>query len=130
MRKNLVYATGLLCGLALAGQAAAAGAVDSLLAEYTTAGAQTFNADAGRRLWSSSFGDRSCGSCHGDDLSRPGRHQKTGKPIDAMAPSVNPERLQDPKKIAKWLYRNCKWTLGRECTPQEKGDLLTWLRTR
>ncbi len=22
---------------------------------------------------------------------------------------------------------NCKWTLDRECTAQEKGDFLTWL---
>lgn len=45
-----------------------------------------------------------------------------------MSPAVNPKRLSDPKKIEKWFLRNCKWTLGRECTPQEKGDYLTYLR--
>ena len=44
-----------------------------------------------------------------------------------MAPSVNPKRLTDRSKIEKWFKRNCKWTLGRECTPQEKGDILTFL---
>jgi len=47
--------------------------------------------------------------------------------IDPMALSVNPERYTDPDKIEKWFLRNCKWTLGRECTAQEKGDVLTYL---
>jgi hypothetical protein len=47
-----------------------------------------------------------------------------------MAPSVNAARLTDQAKIVKWLHRNCKWTLGRECTPQEKGDFLTYIRSR
>jgi hypothetical protein len=47
-----------------------------------------------------------------------------------MAPSVNSERLTDPKFIEKWFRRNCIQTLGRECTPQEKGDVLTYLRAQ
>jgi hypothetical protein len=45
-----------------------------------------------------------------------------------MAPSVNAERLTEAKKMDKWFLRNCKWTLGRACTAQEKGDVLMWLR--
>lgn len=45
-----------------------------------------------------------------------------------MAPSVNPMRLTDIDDMKKWLLRNCKSTLGRECTAQEKGNVLTWLR--
>jgi len=52
---------------------------------------------------------------------------KTGKTIEPIAVSANPERFTDVSKTEKWFRRNCKWTLGRECTPQEKGDLLTWL---
>jgi hypothetical protein len=53
---------------------------------------------------------------------------KTGKRIEPMAVSVNPQRLGDMAKIEKWFRRNCKWTLGRACTAQEKGDLLSFLR--
>ena len=52
---------------------------------------------------------------------------RAGKVIDPMAPSVNSKRLTDAKKINKWLLRNCKWTFGRECTAQEKGNVLLWL---
>ena len=79
----------------------------------------------------------SCAACH--RLTDPvgltlevfdvaGRHVRTQKPIAPMAPSVNHERLSDTRSIEKWLRRNCKWTLGRECTPQEKGDLLMYLK--
>ena len=67
-------------------------------------------------------GERSCTTCHGTDQAKPGRHQRTGKVIESMAPSVNPQRLTDVAKIEKWFVRNCKWTLGRECSAQEKGD--------
>ena len=46
-----------------------------------------------------------------------------------MAPSVNAARLSSRKQIEKWFKRNCKWTLGRECSAQEKGDLLAYLKT-
>jgi len=47
-----------------------------------------------------------------------------------MALSVSPGRYQDGNKIEKWLLRNCKWTLGRQCSLQEKADLLTWLSSQ
>ena len=73
---------------------------------------------------------RSCASCHGSDLTETGRHAKTGKPIEPLAPSVNPERLTDPKKVEKWLYRNCRWTLGRECSAAEKADFLAFIASQ
>ncbi|MCG6941703.1 MAG: DUF1924 domain-containing protein [Thiohalocapsa sp.] len=73
---------------------------------------------------------RSCATCHTDDLTQPGRHAKTGKPIEPMAPSVNPERLSDQAKVEKWLRRNCRWTLGRECTAAEKADFLTYIKSQ
>jgi hypothetical protein len=45
-----------------------------------------------------------------------------------MAPSVNPQRLTDARKIEKWFKRNCEWTWGRACTIQEKGDILRFLQ--
>jgi hypothetical protein len=105
----------------------------NLIEDYRNAGAGPFSQSAGRSAWirehqSTGNGDtRSCSSCHGKDLTQPGRHIKTGKPIEPMAPSVNPARLTDPKKVEKWFRRNCRWTLGRECSPQEKGDFIRYI---
>jgi len=121
-----------LVGIALAAGAAEPGTVKDLLAQYTAAGAGPFNTAAGERLWHQEFPTddgrvRACTLCHNADLRQPGRHATTGKPIEPLAPSVNAQRLTDRRKIEKWFLRNCKWTLGRECTAQEKGDLLTYL---
>ncbi len=108
--------------------------IDKLLKEYQQQGAATFSAESGKNLWSQKFTSkrapvaRACTSCHTANLTDSGKHVRTKKTIDPLAPSVNPESLSDTKKIRKWLKRNCKWTLGRECTSQEKGDILTYLK--
>jgi hypothetical protein len=56
----------------------------------------------------------------------PGR-ALTGKTIEPVAVSVTPTRYTDPAKVEKWFKRNCTEVLGRECTPQEKGDWLTFV---
>lgn len=107
--------------------------IESLLESYRSAGATSFSAARGMQLWSATSTidgmQRACSSCHTDDPASPGKHAKTGRLIEPMATSVNPSRFTDAAKVEKWFRRNCKWTLGRECTPQEKGDLLTWLNT-
>ena len=113
---------------------ALADTVDERLAAYQAEGAGDFSAERGKEMWfkphASAKGgkDRSCASCHTNNARVNGKHAKTGKPIRPMAPSVNPERLTEAKKIEKWFKRNCKWTMDRECTPQEKGDFLAFLR--
>ena len=108
---------------------------DILLQQYAEQGATQPSEERGRQMWqqrfagSGRFSQRSCASCHTEDLSRPGKHVKTGKAIDPMTPAVNPERLSDARKIEKWFLRNCKWTLGRECSPQEKADFLVYIAT-
>lgn len=115
---------------------AAADPVDDLLKDFAAQGAGNFSAQAGERFWDHAATDpksgevRRCSLCHGDDLRRSGKHATTGKVIEPMAPSVNPKRLSNRADIEKWLLRNCKWTLGRECTPQEKGDVLVMIRGR
>lgn len=115
---------------------AAADPVDDLLKDFAAQGAGNFSAQAGERFWDHSVTDpksgevRRCSLCHGDDLRRSGKHATTGKVIEPLAPSVNPKRLSNRADIEKWLLRNCKWTLGRECTPQEKGDALVMIRGR
>lgn len=123
-----------IAGLVATGMAYGAG-VD-LIEGYRNAGAGPFSQSAGRAAWSQEYqsadggGTRSCSSCHGTDLTRPGRHIKTGKPIEPMALSVNAARLTDPKKVEKWFRRNCRWTLGRECSPQEKGDFIRYMTSQ
>ena len=111
-----------------------AGAVETLQQQYQTAGTGPFSASAGETVWLTKHQDaktgqqRNCQTCHGTDLTVAGKHAKTGKVIDPLAPSANGERLTKVKTINKWFKRNCKWTLGRECTVQEKGDLLEYLK--
>jgi hypothetical protein len=107
------------------------GVVTQLQKLYASQGATSADAARGQALWNTSYTikgqKRSCTSCHTDDLAAAGKHLRTGKPIKAMAPTVNPERLSNQSKIEKWFKRNCKWTLGRECSAQEKADLLTYI---
>jgi hypothetical protein len=116
--------------LLLAQPAAALTTVDALLDQYRASGAGPFSASAGQRMWRETHSnsdapvERSCNSCHTSNLTATGQHIKTRKAIRPLAPSANPERLTDAKNIEKWFMRNCKWTLGRECTSQEKGDFL------
>jgi len=127
-------AAALTAALALAAPAPAlAGAYEDLLGQLKAQGAGPFDAARGQALWIQDHPDpgggpaRSCATCHTDNLKASGKHVKTGKVIDPLAPSANPDRLTDAAKMEKWLKRNCSWTLGRECTPQEKGDVLTYI---
>lgn len=105
---------------------AAAGRVDHL-DTYQQQGVEQTDAERGQKLWYATNGERSCTSCHGEMPAVAGKHVKTGKSIEPMALSVNPGRYQSAKKIEKWFLRNCKWTYGRECSTQEKADILAWL---
>ena len=102
-------------------------ATESLLLEYQSSAGAPFTLEAGQALWSKGVDGRSCTSCHSPSVKTKGQHKRTGKIIEPMAPSINTSRLTSPRKIKKWLLRNCKWTFGRECTAQEKGDILLWL---
>ncbi|MBI4665539.1 MAG: DUF1924 domain-containing protein [Nitrospinae bacterium] len=113
---------------------ALAAAADVLLDKYKTEGAKSFNAGRGEKLWNTEFTSKStgkpvsCVSCHNAEFKKSGKHKETGENIEPLAPSVNRKRLTDTAFIEKWLKRNCKGTLGRECTPQEKGDLLLYIK--
>lgn len=113
---------------------AAADTVAAMLKGYEAAGAGPFDAARGQQMWTREHADAktggriSCATCHHADLSRGGSHYRTGKPIEPMSPRVTPSRLTDPDKVEKWFLRNCKATLGRVCTPQEKGDFLVFIQ--
>lgn len=89
-----------------------------------------FSAPRGQAFFAAKgSGEWSCSSCHGTDPVNPGKHAKTGKEIAPLAPAANPARLTEEAKAEKWFKRNCNDVLGRECTVQEKGDVVAWLLT-
>jgi len=120
----------LLCMAAMPAQAAEA--TDQMFDAYRAEGATEFSTQRGKRMWTQAFTQQqsgqqvNCATCHTDNLKRAGAHVRTGKIIEPMAISVNSGRFNDTKKIKKWFLRNCKWTVGRECTAQEQGDFLTY----
>lgn len=87
-----------------------------------------FSAQRGEGFFKSTHGrEWSCASCHTQSPTAGGKHAKTDKPIAPLAPAANAERFTRPDKVEKWFRRNCSDVLGRECTPAEKGDVLTYL---
>ena len=110
---------------------------DDLLASYANAAKATaptfseFSAARGEKLYAAKFtGGKpdtpSCTTCHGDNPRAAG-HSPAGKAIDAVAVSATPTRYTDAAKVEKWFKRNCTEVLGRECTPLEKGDWLSYM---
>ncbi len=99
-------------------------------ARQATPGFNGFSSQRGEALYNAvPQGDWSCASCHTRNPAQPGRHAKTDKAIAPLAPGANPERFTSAKKVEKWFKRNCNDVIGRECTAQEKGDVLTYLNT-
>jgi len=103
---------------------------------YRAAGAGPLSAEQGKSMWTQTHTQKdsgkavSCATCHTGNLKQAGSHIRTGKVINPMALSMaDADRLNDPAKIEKWFMRNCKWTLGRECTAQEKGDFLAYFQS-
>jgi len=89
-----------------------------------------FSAERGMKFFTATHGGEwSCASCHTQTPLRPGQHVKTGKDIAPLAPAANPERFTSASKVEKWFRRNCTDVLNRACTPLEKGDVLTYLRS-
>ena len=84
-------------------------------------GEQFFNVKHGNE-WS-------CASCHENPPNHDTKHIVTGKVIKPLAPSANSARFTDEAKADKWFKRNCNDVLTRDCTAQEKADVLSWLIT-
>lgn len=130
-------ATPLLAALLLLPLAVAASPLDDQLARYAAAakagdpGFAGFSAARGKTLHTQAFAlgkpdTPACTSCHGQDTRGAGK-TPAGKTIEPVALSATPGRYADPAKVEKWFKRNCNEVLGRECTPREKGDWLTFM---
>jgi cytochrome c peroxidase len=68
----------------------------------------------------------SCTTCHTKNPKDAGR-TRAGKDIEPMALSVKADRYTDIAETEKWFKRNCDSVLGRQCTPAEKGDFITFM---
>lgn len=137
MRTCCVFAITLLLAAQVAYPAHADRARDGILAGLATASKDAdpsfagFSAERGRTLFFNRHGSGkpdipACTVCHTDNPRSMGE-TRAAKPIEPIALSMTPDRFTDAKKVAKWFRRNCKSVLGRECTPLEKGDFITFM---
>jgi len=114
-------------------QASAGPAQDKILKYYQDlAGAGvTFSADRGKAFFLADHkGGKpktpSCTTCHTKSPLNAGK-TRANKKIAPRALSKTSDRFSELKKVKKWFRRNCRTVLGRECTPQEKGDYLSYM---
>lgn len=132
-RKLYISGLTVVAVAGLAAQPAVAETPSEILASIQkeaagVSGFQGFSAERGEKFFKAKHGGEwSCASCHTENPVTTGKHAKTGKVIQPLAPSADAERFTDPAKAAKWFKRNCNDVLERVCTPQEKGDVLTYL---
>jgi hypothetical protein len=93
----------------------------------------TFSADAGRAFFvkrrTFSKGNLSCTSCHTDNPVNEGMHVETKVLIKPLAMSANPGRFTNAEKVERNLSQHCTDLWGRDCSAQDKGDLVTYLTT-
>ncbi len=121
--------------MALGVQPAVAQTPGEVLATFKTAASsaadfQGFSAARGEQFFKNKHGkELSCSSCHTDNPAALGKHASTNKDIKPLAPAANAERFTDMAKVEKWFKRNCNDVVGRVCSPQEKGDVLSYLLT-
>ena len=125
----------VVCMFSWSAQASEA-VITTMQESYRSGGATAFSASRGESMWTQTFTQKksgqqvNCASCHSTRLTQPGSHIRTGKVIAAMAVSANADRFNDAAKIEKWFLRNCKWTMNRTCTAQEKGDFLAYFQSQ
>lgn len=111
----------------LQGYAAAAKAADPSFAGFSVARGQALYLS--EHPESTMENVTSCTNCHTKDPTQEGK-RPDGKALKPMAVSLTPDRFTDPEKVEKWFTRNCKGIIGRECTPVEKGDYITFLSSK
>ena len=98
------------------------------LNHWTAQAGAPAQADRGQALFNQrQGGDWSCASCHGIPPTAQGKHASTGKAIAPLAPAFNAKAFTDTAKVDKWFKRNCKDVFSRECSAQEKADVLAYL---
>lgn len=120
----LACMTGLIVST---GHAAETSAQDQLN-KWVTASGKDGDIHQGERLFNQKHGGVwSCATCHNSPPTTTGQHASTSKPIKPLAPAFNTSAFTDAAKVDKWFKRNCRDVMKRECTPQEKADVMAYL---
>jgi hypothetical protein len=126
-KKFLALALALAAGVFSAGVQAQTTPAEQI-AGYAAQSGQSPQAARGQAFFTSKHGkDWSCATCHTAVPTVDGKHATTGKVIAPMAPASHAQRFTDAAKTEKWFRRNCNDVVGRECSPAEKADVMTWL---
>ena len=90
-------------------------------------------AEAGRAFYLKKYTrkakEESCSTCHTDSPANKGKHSDTGKAIQPLSPVVNNKRFSNLQHVEKNFTKHCQDIIGRDCTPQEKGNYITYLLT-
>jgi hypothetical protein len=155
MRNLLLVVCSLITGVAAATEPEDFLAAYAAQAKQADPGFTGFSAERGREFYFRSHmlddgTELACASCHHADPRKAtvahqdqipcrachfalydpskGRAVTIGN-IPPFAPSANPDRLTNEWKVEAWFGWNCNLLLKRECSPVEKGDLITWLMT-
>lgn len=129
MKTLTLIAAVLLAGPAVAGDTTPQAQLD----RFTTEAGAPADAARGAAFFAAKHSggkpdQPSCSTCHTADPTKAGQ-ALTGKVIEPLAPGANPARFTDTAQVDKWFGRNCNSVLGRECSAQEKADLIAWLIT-
>ena len=120
----------LIVPAAIWGSYAMAADAQQMQQAYEKQAGQAANSQRGQVFFTKTHGgDWSCATCHTAKPTVTGKHTITGRPIDPLAPSANKDRFTNERQTEKWLRRNCKDVLQRECTAIEKADVIAFLRT-
>jgi cytochrome c553 len=122
----------LLCvpGLMWLSGAASAATPAEIMNAYAARAGSPPSAERGEKLFMSKNKGgafESCTDCHTPSPTRAGRDQVAEKSIPALAPAANAKRLTDALRVETAFRMNCKDVLSRECTAQEKADVMSWL---
>jgi Domain of unknown function (DUF1924) len=91
----------------------------------------TLSAEAGRAFYNKKVTvggkDLSCSSCHTDNPMNKGTHIISGKTIEPLAISANPDRFTNESKVETNFSNHCVDLYGKNCSAQDKGDFLAYL---
>ena len=97
--------------------------------EYAAKAGAAPSAERGQQFFLRKFGRdfENCAECHGAVPTGPGKDLVSNKTIGPLAPAANAKRFTDRTRVEYMFKVNCKDVVGRECSVQEKADLLAWL---
>jgi Domain of unknown function (DUF1924) len=128
--RTLALLPALLVAHAAMSSAVFAATPAELLAGYVAQAGAPPSPERGEKLFNTNFGKElglSCSSCHGAVPTKPSRHAISEKRLAPLAPAFNDKTFTDRPKVEGWFRINCKDVIARECTAQEKADVLAWL---